>query len=175
MNTKLNKSVYFCGNLIPRSLPAPVLERIGNEASAASNIFYNSLLSGFVENGVEVYSTSFVPKECIKDCVTNYSGSFKIRFASKSKNLIISIGDMIWHSYRNLSRFKKTQGNKAIVFNVLRLSSCTIGLIMSKLFNIKTVGVVTDVPGYRIKFGKDGVFNKICDKFYQKAKNEVFG
>lgn len=155
---------FYCGNYIPRALPDDVIDCFGKDASSASNIFYNALLDGLSENECEVYTSCFFDEELIKSSKCHYFGRININYHIEKKGIMKYL-HRFFALYKDILNYSKHSEEKYIIFNVLRITSSISGLLASKLLRIKTVGIVTDVPGYRMpEFQEGGLINTLCDR-----------
>lgn len=68
-------------------------------------------------------------------------------------------------------RKKGDKTNQYAIFNVLRISSSIGAIFVCKLLKIPTIGVVTDVPGYRIKRKKRKFITFFADRLGQILLN----
>lgn len=167
----LKKAFYFCGQVIPSDLLEKNFDKLNSYISAAGNTFYNALLDGLSENNDSVYTSVLLPKEISDSCKENYKGKWNIFFMTTPKNFLIRVFNNFTASIKGIFRFNRAekQAEKYVVFNVLRLGAVIGGLIACSILGIKKIGVVTDVPGYRIKTEKkESMFRGFCDFLGQK-------
>ncbi len=166
----MNKAFYFCGQVIPDSLLEKHFDRLKGCFSPAGNTFYNALLDGICENGCGVYTAVALPKELLDVCRAEYSGCWHIFWGTKSNSFVLRAIKNFFAAFNSIRTFrrKEAESEKYVVFNVLRLGSVIGGLLACKLLGLNSIGVVTDVPGYRIKTEKkESLFRRACDRLAQ--------
>ena len=157
-------NVYFCGLYTPEFLIEKYKDYYTREAAYAGNIFYKGILKGFIKSDAKVYLTipadPYVYTNESKEVYNDYS----ICYVKKSKINIINHIRRFYYNQKNLKAFIKENPDGIILFNALRIGSCISGLIICKIEKIKTIGIVTDVPGYRLASLMTGLKNKLLDK-----------
>lgn len=166
----MDKAFYFCGQVIPSRLLEKNFDSFGKQVSPAANTFYNALLDGLCENGARVYTSLVLPGVNVSDLEQDYEGKWQISFGKAKSSFISRVMKSFTTSFSGIRSFqrKEKKSEKYVVFNVLRLGASLGGLFACRLFGLKTVGIVTDVPGYRIKEAKGGFFRTLCDKIARK-------
>lgn len=117
---------------------------------------FNSLIvDGFINNGIEVQVYSYIPvkpsdiklfwfkkKEIYKRIVYNYFPFINVKYFNHISVLISSFFIIFFWLLR-----QKNKKEITVCFDVLIVPIAIGGLWASKIFNIATVGIVTDVPG----------------------------
>lgn len=157
-------NIYFCGTYIPEFLIEKYKEYYTKEASYAGNIFYKGILHGFIDLGYKVYLTVPVNHDVFtKEVNNNYEG-FVVAYTEMSNNGLFNHIKRITTNAKHLWRFINENKDGIVLFNALRIGACLSGLLICKLRGKKTVGVVTDVPGYRIALVVNGIKKRLLDR-----------
>lgn len=137
--------IFFVGQVIPTSLINRHYEKLHGLCDNAANVFYNALLNGLVKNGCRVSAVSTVAKNtdinnvnCLYECIYNCTGKGITRHIKQS-----------WKTYNELRKWNVKNKEGVVVFNCLRIAQVVSGLLFCKIHKVKSVGIITDVPGYR--------------------------
>lgn len=166
-------NIFFIGQIIPTKLINKEYEKLHKLCNNAANVFYNALLTGLTQNGCKVSAISTVTSDtvigsidCPYNCIYNVSdlGIVKhIKLALKT--------------YTQLSKwYKRNQGEKSVIFNCLRAVQACTGLVFCKFHRIKSIAVVTDVPGYRTVKRENMTFSARCiDSFVRYMLSKYDG
>lgn len=166
----MKKSFYFCGQIIPEKIMEENFEELKSHISVAGNTFYNALLDGISGTDSEVYTSTLLPKKLCDLYDKKFDGKWKTFFEKRSEKFVFRIINNLTSSVKGIFKFNKAEksSQKYVVFDVLRLGAAVGGILACNILRIKKIGIVTDVPGYRIKTTeKEGFFKKFCDKFAQ--------
>ena len=116
--------------------------------------FHSLLIDGLNKNGIQIISASGLPvnrkltkkiyikheKENSNGIEYYYYGFFNLPWLRQ-----ISI---FFKSFARASSFCLSNNKKAIICDVLGISNSAGALFASKIFKTKTIGIVTDVPGF---------------------------
>lgn len=119
--------------------------------------FNRLVVSGLISNNVDLNVLSSLPvsrsvskrlfwrrkREIEKDITYNYVPSFNIP-------VLRQIGMLIYAFFYVLFWGRKERRRKIIVADVLSFSLCKGALLASKILNIKSIGIVTDMPGLMV-------------------------
>ena len=135
-----------------------ILDRIYNKYGllfASAQKFHKMIVEGLIANGNNVQVLSSSPYPSLKPfCVREHSEleagvCYKyIPFLNISgiKHVGVILYTFLYVIFWGLFRRK----NKVIIFDVLNVSVCIGGLFASKLVGIKSVGIMTDMPGLMV-------------------------
>ena len=158
-----NNYLYFCGKLFPEPLLKQHFDKLAKQISLSGNTFYSSILSGFIKNDYKVYATSFIEKNIYKNIENNFDVHFW--FHKSWRNRFIKYISVFKNVLSDILRFYKISknNNRIIVFNILKHSYSVPGLLICKILRIKTIAIVTDVPGYRTSSSTNNALNKFGD------------
>ncbi|WP_150452011.1 glycosyltransferase [Arenibacter lacus] len=120
----------------------------------ASQKFNRLLIDGFINEKANIVALSSIPvnasdikdlnikkKEMENEIEFIYTKSFYNRYI----NVISSFLSSFYHSF--MWGVKNKGGNSIIICDVLKVSICMGALFASKILQIKTLGIVTDIPG----------------------------
>lgn len=130
--------------------------------------FHWLLLKGFLKNDVDVQAVSAIP-------VSSQNHKRKIwKIASEKEDrihykyipflnfpFIRQIGIFIYSFLYTLFWGMRERKEKRLICDVLNISVCLGGLIASKLIGLKSVGIVTDIPGFMVGGAKSFLSNLI--------------
>lgn len=147
-----NLSIFYCANVAPSQLHninSPIIQKI---KASAENVFAEAMMTGLVKNDCDAHCLLTVEPDFIGECTSTYEGLINIHYLKKYHNNIINHAQSCIQTFVALRRFaKQTRGlDRVILFSVMRPSVTIGGLIASKIFGIPRLGIVMDVPGYRI-------------------------
>lgn len=144
-------SVYYVGQILPVKFTESYPNLSSEIQDLAANVFYNSLLKGFSENGVKVTCASSIPKEYIHlDYIFDESGIEFLPRAYRHNTLLRFLSNIFGTLKQILRWTNRNTGDKYVVFDILRVGQSIGGLLACKLKGIKTIAVVTDYPGHRM-------------------------
>lgn len=164
-------SFVFIGQVIPQELLNENFEDLNGTVDIAGNTFYTALLEGLAENGCSVSAVSRINSKVEKG-KKQFNG-IEYEFLPYIKINIIRFLMLAFGGIAQIIKFKarKKNTNEYAVFNVLRISSSMGAILACKLLKIPTIGVVTDVPGYRMKRNKKSMIGFIADHIGQILLN----
>lgn len=166
-------SFIFIGQIVPQKLLNDNFEDLKEIVDIAGNTFYTALLEGLAENGCSVSAESRINIKNAKKR-EKYNG-VDYKFLSYIKINILRFLTMAFGNIVRVIKFKvRKKGDKTnqyAIFNVLRISSSIGAIFVCKLLKIPTIGVVTDVPGYRIKRKKRKFITFFADRLGQILLN----
>lgn len=156
-----------------------------------SNIFTNSsvtiaqsiqkfshlLLDGFVKEGAKITALSTAPidlsiikelkierKELENDIEYIYT-------KASSNNYFNAIATFLSSFYQTIKwGIKNKRKDSVIICDVLKVSICMGSLLASKILQIKTIGLVTDIPGLMVG-GKKNLFSRLSSLVNKKYIN----
>lgn len=162
-------SFTFIGQVIPQKLLNENFNILKKMVDISGNTFYTALLEGLAENDCTVSSVSRIDKKNVK-YETNYNG-IHYSFCKYNQNNIFRYISTLFTGFLQIVKLKKYSKNNNTkpyaVFNVLRISASMGALVACKILKISAIGVVTDVPGYRISLKTQSKFSILADKFGQ--------
>lgn len=161
-------NILYCSTVCSQKILAQLSNSLGVAMSSITiQKFHRLLLNGLVRNSIEVSTASVIPvsgeidgSKYIKlykdqeDGITyNYLTTFNIPILRHIFIVINTIRCMLeWH--------KENKNNThVIICDVLNISVC-IGALFGSFFNIKVVGIMTDMPGL-MKGAKQNLLGKI--------------
>lgn len=160
--------IYFVGQIISEKIYEKYYEECKILNDNAANAFYNSVLNGFIENDIEVSYRSQVPADIIEECRETTNNSLtKCKYVRHKSNPVIRVISNIVESFAEILKWSQNEKNEFVLFNALRISQVVGAYFACKLKKIKTIAIITDVPGYTIMRGKDSIFEKI-DAYVKK-------
>lgn len=164
-------SFVFIGQVVPQELLNENFEELKRTVDIAGNTFYTSLLEGLAENGCLVSAVSRINNKVEKG--RKKLNGIEYEFLPYIKTNIIRFLTLVFGGIAQIIKFKaeKKQTNGYAVFNVLRISSSMGAILACKLLKIPTIGVVTDVPGYRMKRSKKSMIGFMADQMGQILLN----
>ncbi len=154
----MDKKFVFVGQIIPQDLLNENFDELSKMVDVAGNTFYTSLLEGLSDNGAVVYAESKVPRNLkLHKCYKKV----QYEFVPYIQNKLLRYITLFVQGWRLLSRHR---GKDTIaIFNVLRISSSLGAILACRFFGIKSIGVVTDVPGFRVQHKKTDLSTKLAD------------
>ncbi len=157
-------NIFFVGQIIPTQILNNNFENLNNYCDAAANVFYNNLLNGLSATGNDVSTISTVKNRSNID-YTDKKIKYTYTLNYANKNGIFDHIKLLFKTYAELKKWSKNSSEeKAIIFNCLRFTQCISGIIFCKLHDIKSIAVVTDVPGHRSTPRNEMTFkNKFID------------
>ena len=133
--------------------------------------FHRLVLKGFVSNHAEVQTLSAIPvsfrnhrkkfwnvvSEVEDGVVYRYVPFFNVPVIRQVWIFIFSFFCVLWWGVRN-------KREKRLVCDVLNVSVCMGSLLASKLVGLKSVGIVTDMPGLMVASSnkKSGISKFVC-------------
>lgn len=161
--------VLFVGQIIPNNIYNRNHQLCQKVIGSAANVFYNALLRGISENGVEVSCRMTLPEGLSKDDNDTVKDGMIWKQSKYVSHILLRIIKNFFVTGYDVLRWSRTSGkDDLVIFNVLRISQSIGGLMMCKILGLKTLTVVTDVPGYRIQTAKRSVIAKAADLIGQK-------
>ena len=155
----MNKySFIFVGQIIPQELLNEHFEELKKFVDIAGNTFYTTLLEGLVENGCHISNVSRINLKNIDNKkIYKYNG-VNYKFCKYIKMNIFRFLFSLFSGFFQIIKFKINERHndekRYAIFNVLRISLSLGAILSCKLLKIPMIGIVTDVPGYRVKRGK---------------------
>lgn len=174
MTGSVNKkyAFTFVGQIIPQDILNSNFELLNKTVDIAGNTFYTSFLNGMAMNDGVVYANSYLCSD-VKSRVSNglyddvnYSFKRYIKFPLLRFLYLFICG---FKQIRELKRIGRKEGyNVYAIINPLRISSSLGARLACKIFNIKSIAIITDVPGYRINQNKRGLVDLIGKKLVEK-------
>lgn len=140
-------NIVYVSSLIPPQMLDEVLAQKGGNYVVAPNKFHHTIVDGLICNGHKVVALSHLP------IGVEYQGMVKegklvyyfIKYVNKpiAKHIQIARG-----VYKKIKHLKKTGFTPdVLICDILNVSVCLGALLAGKIFNIKTVGIVTDLLG----------------------------
>ena len=166
-NFEMKKNSFvFIGQVVPQELLNENFEELNKTVDIAGNTFYTALLEGLAEHGCSVSAVSRI-KTKIQKGKKNYHG-VDYQFMPYIKQNKIRFLSLAFGGFAQIVKFKARERKKSTngyaVFNILRISSSIGAILACKLLRIPSIGVVTDVPGYRIKQNKNSMIGILSDQ-----------
>lgn len=166
-------SFVFIGQVVPQELLNDNFEELKSTVDIAGNTFYTALLEGLTENGCAVSAVSRI-KRNIESREKQYNG-VDYEFLPYIKSNILRFLSLAFGGISQIAKFKIRERKEGIngyaIFNVLRISSSIGAILACKLLNIPSIGVITDVPGYRMKRNKKNIIGFLADQIGQILLN----
>lgn len=130
--------------------------------------FHWLLLKGFVKNDVDVQTVSAIPissqnhKRRIWQITSEIEDGIHYRYIPfLNFPFIRQIGIFIYSFLYTLFWGMRRRKGKRLICDVLNISVCLGSLIASKLIGLKSVGIVTDMPGLMVGGSKSFLSNLI--------------
>ena len=161
--------VLYVGQILPERIYNKYYLECRQVIDSAPNVFYNALLKGLHENGAEVTCRTYLPSAVYEEATAGLTDGIQWKKARYTPNLYLRIIKNFFISGYDVLRWKKGKQTECVaVFNVLRISQSIGALLMCKLLGVKTLTIVTDVPGYRIQSVKQSAVSKLADWIGQK-------
>lgn len=156
-----------------------------------SNIFSNStikiaqsmqkfshlLLEGFVKNDTGITALSSIPIDStvikslgIKN--NEIDNDIQYIYTKSSSNRYINVIYSFFSSFYQTVKWgiRNNRKDSVIVFDVLKVSICMGALLASKFLRIKTLGIITDIPGLMIG-GEKNLYSKLSSYANKKYIN----
>ena len=130
--------------------------------------FHRLLLKGFVKNGVDVQTVSAIPislqnhtkKVWMVD--SDVEDGIHYRYIPFVNYLFLrQIGIFVYAFFYVLFWGMRGKKEKRLICDVLNISVCLGSLIASRLIGLKSVGIVTDMPGLMVGGSKSFLSNLI--------------
>ena len=163
----------FFGQIIPQNVFNTHFDELKHTTDAAGNTFYTSILEGIASHRYEVSAVSKLNTTLTKEEV-KMTGKVEYEFIPYVSNKYLRYLSMFCNGLKQANQFKnkirKTNSDGYAIFNILRISTALGGLLGCKLHGIKTIAVITDVPGYRIDH-KNQSSKSLADKLGQVLLN----
>lgn len=156
-----------------------------------SNIFKNSngkiaqsiqkfnklLLDGFVSADASVTALSSIPIEStiindLKICRKEVEDDIQYIYTKTSSNKYFNAINTFFSSFGQTMKwgFRNKSKDAVIICDVLKVSICIGALLASKIMRVKSVGIVTDIPGMMVG-GKKNIFHKLSSFANKKYIN----
>jgi glycosyltransferase involved in cell wall biosynthesis len=169
-----NMKAFFVGQIIPDEIYNQNFDACTRLTDGAANVFYNALLTGLANNAVEVSAQCTLPQEMIVHAGNVYSG-VQYDYITYKKNMILRLLDNAFRSFCDVIKWSKSapKGEAVVIFNILRIGKCLGALLACKIKGLKTVAIVTDVPGHRINKTKFSPTDYIGQKLLYKFDHYV--
>ena len=163
----------FFGQIIPQNVFNTHFDELKHTTDAAGNTFYTSILEGIASHRYEVSAVSKLNTTLTKEEV-KMAGKVEYEYIPYVSNKYLRYLSLFCNGLKQAKRFKnkirKTNCDGYAIFNILRISTALGGLLGCKLHGIKTIAVITDVPGYRIDH-KNQSSKSLADKLGQFLLN----
>ena len=140
-------NIIYISSLIPPAFLDEMLAKFGGSYVVAPNKFHHTIVEGFIGNGHKVKAISHLPEQVKhidymqEDEIEYYFVKYSAK--SKIKHLQIAIG--VYRCIRKI--IKEGFIPDALICDILNVSVCLGALCAGKKFNVKTVGIVTDLLG----------------------------
>ncbi len=173
--------ILFLSTLASQSTVAEAYKRDPKFNGFAVQKFSRILAEGLTQNGVQVVSLSsfFIPsvgkiwhhcKEKDKNVIFSYIPSVNIRFLRHIWLIVYCFTYvMFWGVWKNR--------NKALMCDVLNVSSCIGAIAAARIIGLKRIGVVTDLPGMLLGRSIDDCINskqmRLCMKYIRHCTHYV--
>jgi glycosyltransferase involved in cell wall biosynthesis len=178
-------NILFVGTLCSEKLISKMLDEQLGLPNLATQKFYRLLVQGIALNeelfNIKVLATpdyvkkidgsKFIFKKKEVENNVNYSYTPIVLFPVVKRLVIIFsilINILKW-------KFQSKYKHNVLIFDVLNLSSSFTCVVLSKLFNIKTIAVVTDLPSFMFVLKeKISFYNKViifCQNFIIKMSS----
>lgn len=156
--------ILFIGQIIPQKLLENNYGKLKRMNDPAANAFYNALLNGLSSNQHDVEAIAMIDDSLLNQTEKNIHG-VTYSYVNFDRNVIFRSLKSLFRTffYTNKWRKKNKTEEKCVIFNCLRISQSIGSLIVCKLFGLKTIGVVTDVPGFRVKKDKTTLVKKLSN------------
>lgn len=130
--------------------------------------FSHLLLEGFVKNDAKITALSTIPIDStiIKDLKIErqeVDNDIEYIYTKTSSNKYVNAIYTFLSSFSQTIKWGRVNKRKdsVIFFDVLKVSICMGSLLASKLLHIKTIGLVTDIPGLMVG-GKKNLFSRLA-------------
>ncbi len=165
------KNILYVSNVCDDKVFNFVLENSIVKPSQAAQKFQKLLLEGFVLNDAEVTALSILPVDSgtIKQKIfyINNIIANKIYYKYLPILNVIFLKDILIFAFTliNFIKWSICEKNKLVINNVLNLTVSISSLILSKIFRVKCIAIVTDLPIY---MGSNMGQDKIKIKIYKK-------
>ena len=162
----MSTSVFFCSNIIPTEINNYITSTSQRSAALAGNIYCNAIIHGLLENNCNVSIICSIDREEIKTSKEKYKGRTDVHFLSKKSNGIMDYLSMCYHTFCDVMRFgrKYKKDKHYVFFDVMRPSTCIGGLIAAKIRHIPTLGIVMDVPSFRVEEEVSAIIDKLANR-----------
>lgn len=147
----MKKNFFFVGQIIPQYILDENFTDLSKIVDIAGNNFYKNILNGLEENDCNITIISQIPKKFLNKYGKNNYKNIEVIFVKFNEFFLFRYIKNIFIYFYYISQWQKDKDEKYVIFNVLRIGASIGGLIASKFFKLKTIGVVTDVPGYRVQ------------------------
>lgn len=149
-------NILYCSTLCSRRLLLVFFEKGNRKPAYSIQKFHRLLATGFVENGAEVFTMTSMPfpqgvyGKRIKEADETEDG-IHYHYASTWDLPVIKRLGQFFSSFFYVLGWCLRHKDNVVVFDVLNVSGCMGGLVAAKLTRTKTLGIVTDLPGYMSK------------------------
>lgn len=177
--------IFYISPLISKNKLDLIYKKINKSPGFAVQKFNRLIAKGFVHNGAAVKNLSVLPlpyslshaiwcnyrSEIEEDISYHYFPFFNIPII---KHLCVFFYAFIYVLFWGLCHRKE----KAIVCDVLTISACLGAVLASKVNRLRTVGIMTDMPGLMVDLDKKTLFLKLASAvnrwYLSKFDNYVF-
>ena len=159
-------NILFAGQAIPYEiLNNPKFSMARKLNDTAGNNFYVHLLTGMAQNGHTVESMCRVTDDIVKEYGKKIvSESVTYRFNKKRKNFLFNHLMLFPSTFFRIRKWaKKYKEDSMVIVNCLRITQCLAAIVAKKIYGIKLVAVVTDVPKYRVIDTNKSLISKLSD------------
>lgn len=154
-------NILYLSSLIPECLLQQVLQRDMKNYVVAPHKFHRAVVSGFIKNGQSVRLLSYLPHGFSYSEYINEAG-LRYDFLKCSDIKGIKHVQLALRAFLNIRRMVKQGFNpNVIICDILNVSVSVGALLAAKLFKIKTVAIVTDLPNSLSKYEKS-IFNRFA-------------